>query len=157
MTSVANDSRARFAAAYEQLRPSLVRVAYLIVSDAQEASDLVQDVFEVALPRWAEIDDPATHLQRAVTARAYDVTRNRSRRAVAQARAGRERRPEVPDHEYLGDLIDRLPAKQRATVVLRFYVGLSHAEIAAALAMREGSVGPTLQRALRKLEKDVRR
>ncbi len=156
MTTVSHELEPTISATYERLRPTLVRVAYLLTSDAQEASDLVQDAFEAALPRWGQIDDHDAYLRRAVTNRAYNATRNRTRRTDKQHRAGRERLSEISDHEFLGDLIEQLPARQRAVVVLRFYLDLPQAEIAAALGMRAGSVGPTLQRALRSLDKELR-
>ncbi|MCL2781633.1 MAG: hypothetical protein FWD74_09155, partial [Actinomycetia bacterium] len=44
-----------------------------------------------------------------------------------------------------------LPRKQRAAVVLRYYLGLSDAEIAGYLGCREGSVRTYVSRALRAL------
>jgi RNA polymerase sigma factor (sigma-70 family) len=48
----------------------------------------------------------------------------------------------------------RLPRRQRAAVVLRFYVGLSDAEIAAHLGCREGTVRSQISRALAGLRLD---
>lgn len=155
MTALPSTDRPTFDQAYEELSPRLVRVAYLLTSDVQEATDLVQDAFEAALPRWDAIDDHPAYLRRAVTNRAYNATRNRSRRTDKANRAAAERRADVPDHEYLGDLIAALPPRQRAVVVLRFHLDLSYDEIAASLGLRPGSVGPTLQRALRALDQEL--
>jgi RNA polymerase sigma factor (sigma-70 family) len=160
MTTVPETDRSTaiaIAAAYDELRPALVRIAYLLTSDVQEASDLVQDAFEAALPRWAVIDDPMAYLRRAVTNRAYNATRNRTRRQEKAERAGHEQRADAPDHEYLGDLIAALPPRQRAVVVLRFHLDLSYDEIAGHLGVRPGSVGPTLRRALDALDQELNR
>ena len=106
--------------------------------------------------RWDVIDDHEAYLRRAVTNRAYNATRNRGRRAEKARRVGLERTGDVPEPEYLGDLIAALPARQRAVVVLRFHLDLSYDEIAASLGIRSGSVGPTLQRALRALDQELR-
>jgi RNA polymerase sigma factor (sigma-70 family) len=143
---------ARVAAAYERLRPGLTRVAYLLTFDAHEAHDVVQECFLAALPRWDSIDDHDAYLRRAVTNRAYTATRDRGRRQAKDRRHQAEWRGDVGEAEYLADAIAALPAKERAVVVLRYHLDCSTAEIADALDMRPGSVGPTLTRALRRLE-----
>lgn len=157
MTAVPHTDDRTIESAYQQLRPALVRVAYLLTSDVQEASDLVQDAFEAVLPRWDAIDDHAAYLRRAVTNRAYNATRNRSRRTDKAQRAAHQQRGDAPDHEYLGDLIAALPPRQRAVVVLRFHLDLSYDEIAEHLGLRPGSVGPTLRRALDALDQELNR
>jgi RNA polymerase sigma factor (sigma-70 family) len=61
----------------------------------------------------------------------------------------------VAEAEYLADAIAALPPKQRAVIVLRFYLDLTTAEIAQTLEIRPGSVGPTLTRALRSLQEAI--
>lgn len=155
MTAVPEIDEASVAATYERLRPVLVRVAYLLTSDVQEAVDLTQDAFEAAIGRWDAIDDHEAYLRRAVTNRAYNATRDRSRRADKVRRVHLERPSDAGGPEYLGDLIAALPPRQRAVVVLRFYLDLPYDEIARSLGLRPGSVGPTLQRALRALEQEL--
>jgi len=157
MTALPDTDDPTFDAVYGRLRPLLVQVAYLITGDAQEASDLVHDAFEAALPRWDQIDEPDAYLRRAVTNRSYNATRNRARRAEKVNRAGREQRDAEHEPEYLGDLIASLPPTQRAVVVLRFQLDLPYDEIARCLGLRPGSVGPTLNRALRALDRELMR
>ena len=54
------------------------------------------------------------------------------------------------------DALARLPLKHRTAVVLRYYVGLSEAEIAAHLGCPVGSVGPWLRRGLDRLAAELR-
>ena len=143
------------AATYERLRPGLTRVAYLLTFDAHDAHDVVQECFLAALPRWNAIDDHDAYLRRAVTNRAYTAIRDRSRRQEKDRRHHAERRSGAGEAEYLADAIAALPPKERAVVVLRYHLDCSTAEIAAALEMRPGSVGPTLTRALRRLEEAI--
>lgn len=143
------------AATYERLRPSLTRVAYLLTFDAQDAHDVVQECFLAVLPRWSAIEGHEAYLRRAVTNRAYKTTRDRGRRQAKDRRHQAERRADVAEAEYLADAIADLPPKQRAVVVLRFYLDLSTAEIAETLEMRSGSVGPTLTRALHRLQEAI--
>ena len=141
--------------AYERLRPSLTRVAYLLTFDAHDAHDVVAECFLAALTRWDTIDDPDAYMRRAVTNRAYKATRDRGRRQEKDRRHQSERRGDVSEAEYLADAIAALPPKERAVVVLRYHLDLSTAEIADATGMRTGSVGPTLTRALRRLEEAI--
>jgi len=51
--------------------------------------------------------------------------------------------------------VQRLPAKQRAVVVLRYWEDMSLAEIAAVLGRPLGSIKSTLHRALKSLKEEV--
>ena len=57
--------------------------------------------------------------------------------------------------ELLDDLLDRLPYNHRAAIVLHFWAGLSHREIADQLDCSPGSVGPWIQRGLKKMRKSL--
>lgn len=138
--------------AYARLRPRLVEVAYLLTFDWAGAQDIVHDAFAAAIPRWSGIDDPAAYLRRSVTHGAYKAARDRRRRSDKHRRAAAGEGDHVDRIDLIIDQIRELPAKERAVVVLRFYVDLPIAEIADQLDMRQGSVGPTLTRALRRLE-----
>lgn len=139
-------------AAYTRLRERLVEIAYLLTFDRAGAQDLVQDAFAAALPRWSSIDDPAAYLRRSVTHGAYRAARDGRRRADKHRRAAAEQGDHADRIDLILDQIRDLPAKERAVVVLRFYLDLPISEIADQLDMRQGSVGPTLTRALRRLE-----
>jgi RNA polymerase sigma factor (sigma-70 family) len=52
-------------------------------------------------------------------------------------------------------LLDRLPRRQRAAVVLRYYLGLSDAEVAAELGCRQSTVRSQISRALATLRIDI--
>jgi RNA polymerase sigma factor (sigma-70 family) len=52
-------------------------------------------------------------------------------------------------------LLDRLPRRQRAAVVLRYYAGLSHEEVAAELGCRASTVRSQISRALAALRIDI--
>ena len=58
------------------------------------------------------------------------------------------------EHE-LDDSLRRLPYDQRAVVVLRYWLGLSEAEIAESLGCRPGTVKSRHSRALRILRKEL--
>ena len=53
------------------------------------------------------------------------------------------------------DLIDRLPSRQRAVLVLRYFEGLSELEIAEVLSCRPGTVKSLAARALSRLREEL--
>ena len=59
--------------------------------------------------------------------------------------------------DELADAVASLPFRQRAVIVLRYYGGLSEAEIGAALGCRNGTVKSLAARALDRLEKVIER
>ncbi|MCU1354972.1 MAG: putative polymerase subfamily sigma factor [Acidimicrobiales bacterium] len=146
---------AGFEAFYAAQVGEAMRLAELLTSRA-EAHDLVHDAFVGLLQRWDDIGDPLAYLRRSLANRATNVYRHRaaSKERITALRAQRGSDAEAtPD--YLADMIAELPAKQRAVVVLRYYLQLREREIAELLDMRPGSVGPTLTRALRQLKKEI--
>ena len=61
------------------------------------------------------------------------------------------------EHQAVVDALATLPPRQREVLVLRYYGGLTTAEIAAELGCATGSVGPWIDRALTYLENDPAR
>ena len=57
----------------------------------------------------------------------------------------------------LADAVASLPSRQRAVIVLRYYGGLSEAEIGAALGCKNGTVKSLAARALARLERVIER
>lgn len=133
----------------------LVRLAVLLVDSTAAAEDLVQHVFAKLLDRFATIDDPPAWLRVAV----LNACRNERRRLGTARRhapmlAGSATARDGPVDELLASL-RRLPYRQRAVVVLRFYSDLSEAQIASTLGMRPGTVKSSLNRALARLRVEV--
>ncbi len=101
--------------------------------------------------RWDSLDSPGAYLNRAVLNGCHQI----DRRTTAQRRLIPrlvDRGPHPPG-EVLDDVLDQLPFNHRAAVVLRYYGGLSTGEIAEALNCAPGSVGPWINRALKKMRK----
>ncbi len=142
-------------------RLSLVRLAVLLVDDLGTAEDLVQDAFVGFVGRSRPLDDPdraLAYLRTAVVNNARSALR---RRRTARAYvAPRDVEPDDPDHriilaeehrEVLAAL-GRLAPRQREVLVLRYWSGLSEADIADALGISRGAVKSTASRALDALE-----
>ena len=55
---------------------------------------------------------------------------------------------EIDQRDFLDGLLRELPARQRAALVCRFYLGLTDDEIARELGVAEGSVRSAISRGL---------
>jgi RNA polymerase sigma-70 factor (ECF subfamily) len=136
----------------------MYRVAYGLLRHAEDAEDAVQDAF-LKLYRgeaWRAMQDEAAFLARTVWRTAYD--RMTARVAVAEEDdAGlrlRDARPaadavmEANEERALLDAwIDELPEDLRAPLLLSAVEELNSRQIAAALAIPEGTVRTRLMRA----------
>jgi RNA polymerase sigma-70 factor, ECF subfamily len=132
------------------------RAAYLVVHDAAAAEDVAQDGFLAAVDALDRFDRRrpfAPWLHRIVVNRALDWARRESlRRQVAQAESVFE--PLPPPEEVGGEMIaalKKLPAEQRAVVVLRHLLEYTPGEIASMLDLPRGTVNSRLRRGLDRL------
>ena len=148
-------SSASFASFYESELVRQVRAATLVLGSRQAAQDVVHDVFVEIFQRWdGRISDPAAYLQRAVVNRCRDSFR---RNTIARRHRSLLRPDDVPAIDApLYDALARLPFKHRSAVVLRYYLDLTEAEIAACLDCPTGSVGPWIRRGLDRLAVELR-
>jgi RNA polymerase sigma factor (sigma-70 family) len=144
------DVPAEFAAFYARELDGQVRRAFLLVGSNEVANDVVHDAFVAIYRRWRDIDDPGPYLNRAVLNGCRDVARRRGRDDRVLRRIATDTHDQAVS-EVLDDVLRSLPFNHRAAIVLRFYAGLSVAEIADALGARPGSVGPWIDRGLKKM------
>jgi RNA polymerase sigma-70 factor (sigma-E family) len=136
--------------------PRLVRTAYLLVRDRQLAEDLLQTALTKAWFAWGRIEgNPEPYVRRVMVTTAVSWWRRRWTGEVPS-----ERLPERPDAPAEGpdqdvwQALGRLPARQRAVVVLRFYEDLSEVDTADLLGCSVGTVKSQCARALAKLRVD---
>lgn len=136
---------------YRQHREPLLRLAYLVGGSRELAEDAVQAAFAGAHARWDRIDQPVPYLRRAVVNSVRDAQRRRFR-ARAQPP---ERIPVVlpPEVDETWQQLARLPATQRAVVVLHYYEDLPLAEVADLLGRKAATVRSDHRRALAALRK----
>jgi RNA polymerase sigma-70 factor (sigma-E family) len=147
-------------------RSELVRLGAFILGDRPAAEDVVQDVF-VRLhqrgDRLADLDDPLLYLRGAVVNGCRSVLR---RRLLIRRHAGKDQ-PYPPlsaeeamllseDRRQVLAALARLPARRREVLVLRYYAGLSEAEIAATLGISTGTVKSTAARGLAALARALK-
>jgi len=147
----------------------LVRLALLMVGDLASAEDVVQDVYASLHTRWGTVaaaESPLPYVRAAVLngcrtvlrrrgiARRAGVVHRASLRDEALASAESEAILSEDRREVLAALA-RLPRRRREVLVLRYYLGLSEAEIAAVLGISGGTVKSTAARALAALARDL--
>ena len=153
---------ALYAASY---RP-LVRLAVLLMGSTAEAEELVQDSFVALHGRWWRLRDPdkaSAYLRSTVVNRCRSALRHRG---VV------ERHPQAPPADVdsaesavltlsaradMLTALDRLPARQREVLVLRYYGDLSETEIAGALGISRGAVKSHASRGMAALRMTVRK
>jgi RNA polymerase sigma factor (sigma-70 family) len=143
---------AAFEDVYREQRLSLIRLAYLLTGSREQAEDIVQSAFAAGHDRWPEVANPPAYLRRAVVNLANDTHRRRFReRLLVQ----REETTDIPELDETWAEVKRLPASQRAVVVLRFYEDLPLAEIAVLLDRPPATVRSDLRRALDRLRRTL--
>ena len=143
-----------FASFYACEWAAAVRLAGLLTQDARFAEDLAQEAFARVLPKWERIENPHAYLRAAVV--------NACRSWQSRRRTERDKLPLLADanvnelgFDLLADAVAALPYRQRAVLVLRYYLDLKESEIAAALGCRPGTVKSLTSRALAALRKEV--
>ena len=138
--------------------PAMVRLAYGLTGDLGHAEDVAQAAFARAYASWSRVartGDPDAYVRRIV------INENNSRfrrRRVAErlvdavpepsGRRAADTADALGASEALLKALRRLGPRQRAVVVLRFWMDMSEAETAAALGCSLGTVKSQASRAL---------
>lgn len=143
------------AAAYEAHRLALFRLARLLTGSDPVAEDVVQEAFARLQASGRVPHDMRAYLRATVA----NLCRNRARRQVVERRHPQPAPLPVQDPELdeTWAAVQKLPYRQRAVVVLRFYEDLPEAQIAAILGCATGTVKSSLHRAFARLRKDLPR
>jgi RNA polymerase sigma-70 factor (sigma-E family) len=136
---------------------TLLRTAYLLTRDHGLAEDLLQTALTKAYLAWSRIDgDPEPYVRR-ILVNTYSSWWRRKWRGEHPT----DELPETPHHHdrlgESGDLweaLGRLPRRQRAVVVLRFFEDLTEAQTAEMLGVTVGTVKSQASKALAKLRID---
>ena len=144
----------RFDDFYEERWPYAFRLAALMTHDAEAGADIAQDVFANMSRRWTTIERPDAYLQRGLT-NACSNWRRSARTAARKLHLLVARGDDELLFDGLADAVARLPFRQRAVIVLRYYADLSETEIARALDCRPGTVKSLGSRALAELSTEV--
>jgi len=137
-------------------RPTLLRSAWALTGNAEDAEDLVQTALLKSLPRWSRITgEPAGYVHRVMVHE--HVSRWRRHRGREVLRADVPDRvvasPDLADQVAVRRALASLPPRQRAVVVLRYFEDLTESETARALGVTVGTVKSQHRKALDHLRK----
>lgn len=141
--------------------PRLLRVAYLLTRDWAVAEDLLQTALVKVWRAWRRVgDNPDPYVYR-VLVNTHTSWRKRRWRGEIPV----ESPPDTAEHDtainatdsrtFLQAALRRLPPRQRAVVVLRFYEDLSEPQVAEILGCSVGTVKSQTSKALAKLRIDT--
>ncbi|MDQ6657344.1 MAG: SigE family RNA polymerase sigma factor [Actinomycetota bacterium] len=145
---------------YRSHRMGMVRLAILLVDDISSAEDVVQEAFAGLYKQWSSLRDTRAaigYLRTAVVNGSRSMLRRRrTARAYTPPDPGTARSAESlaimsAEHRAVVEAMAELPPRQREVLVLRYYGGLSEAEIAEATGLSKGTVKSTASRGVAKL------
>jgi RNA polymerase sigma-70 factor (sigma-E family) len=159
------DASSQIATLYELHAPRAGRLAYLLTGDPYLAEDLAQEAFARLVGRIGGIRDEAAipaYLRQSVVNLARKHRRKRgSERAYLQREGPRlvaqaTPLPDLGARDELWEALGKLPYRQRAAIVLRFYEDLSEEQTAHVLGCAVGTVKSSLSRGLRQMRKEMK-
>jgi RNA polymerase sigma-70 factor (sigma-E family) len=144
--------------AFEAHYEGLVRMATLLTGRQEVAEDLVQEAFVRAASRLEDLprDKARPYLRAAVV----NLWRNRLRRLSVEQRHDERPAevglPPIEEQDALWQAILKLPRRQRACVVLRYYEDLTEQATAHVMDCSVGTIKSQTSRALARLRKEFR-
>ena len=145
-------------------RMGLTRLALLLVDDEATAQDVVQEAYLGLYQHYDQLHNPAAardYLRSAVLNVSRSVLRRRRTargyvpRHEAPARSAESLAIMRSEHRQVLAALTKIGERQREVLVLRYWSGLSEAEIAAATGLSAGAVKSTASRGLTALEKQL--
>ena len=139
---------------------ALLRTAYLLTGQYEDAQDLLQSALAKTYVAWSRLRAPEaaeSYVRKILTRDAAREWRRRARRrelvmSEPPDLPGCLPPSGAPDHE-LWEALGRLPCRQRAIMVLRYYEELTEAETAAVLQCSLGTVKSQTSKALASLRR----
>lgn len=159
MLAGAPSSEETLRAAFEENYLPLLRLCTLLTGRAEAAEDVVQESFVRVAARIASV--PPGFVGAYLRKTAINVWRNRLRRLAVERRfrpSGTDppsAQAQVEERDAMWSRVMRLPERQRACLVLRYYEALPEREVAEILGVSAGTVKSQTSRALDKLRKEL--
>lgn len=162
---VGADAEQAFAEYVRARGDGLLRLAWLVTRNWEDARDSAQDAFASLYPRWSglpEGDRLDAYVVRSVVNACLATIRRRRSQPVADpqslpmAPVTEDPAPAVVIAAHAWRLCGQLPPVQRTAVVLRFYRDYSFAEIGEVLGCPESTARSHVHRALAALRRRVR-
>lgn len=147
---------ARLASLYAAYATEATRLAYLVTGDRSIAEDICHDAFIRTAGRLTYLRDQSAfraYFRRAVV----NLAKNHFRRKDLERRFASRLRQDAHedrsgDDVDLMDAVHRLPFRQRAAFLLRYFSGLTEQEAADALRCSTAAINSLVARARRNLQ-----
>lgn len=157
------------AVTYEEFADSrltaLLRYAVMLTGDPHTAQDLVQETMVRVQLNWRRVDRadaPDAYVRRMLTNQYVDWRRGSWLSRVLLRPEPDTARPSQADHagesaerDLIWGWLAKLPRRQRAVLVLRYYEDLPDGEIAEILGCAVGTVRSSISRALAALRAEL--
>ncbi|WP_406004211.1 SigE family RNA polymerase sigma factor [Streptomyces sp. NBC_00987] len=144
--------------------PVLLRAARSLTANPSDAEDLLQTALTKTYVAWERIEDHRAldgYVRRALLNTRTSQWRKRKVDEFACDELPEQEAAPAPDpaeqqtlHDAMWRAVLKLPDRQRAMVVLRYYEDLSEAQTAEVLGVSVGTVKSAVSRALGKLRED---
>ena len=139
--------------------PRLVGLLSLYCGRGDVAHELSQEALARACRDWSKVqrhDEPAAWLTRVALnlANSYFRRRATESRALAKIDERTVEEPSLTDAIILRQALQKLPARQRAVLVLRFFEDLSVHQTASLLQIPEGTVKTLTYKGVRALRQE---
>jgi RNA polymerase sigma-70 factor (sigma-E family) len=160
----AEEAAVAVGALYQATSVGLIRLAYVILGDRQAAEDVVHDAFCNLFRRW----DRLSHLEGAeyyVRVSVLNACRSVLRRRLVRSQRVLYELPAPSveaavlgseERDELIRAVDRLPRRQRETLILSYYLDLPDDEIATLMGVGMSSVRSARHRALETLARNLK-
>lgn len=126
-----------------------------LTSDRDLGQELATEAFTRLLARWQTVEEPRAWLYMTATNLVRDHWRRGARERRALRRIAAEPAVQTSPDLSIRDLVERLPNRLRAVVLLHYYADLPVREVAAILGKAEGSVKASLSDARARLLADM--
>ena len=162
MPSKSERRDAEFTAYLQARQPSLLRTAYLLTGDRHQAEDVLQTSLAKLYLAWDKVNDRDSldgYVRRIRVNENNSLWRKpwKKREHATEVLPDAATRDEYDDGRSaaLWDVVQSLPPKARAVVVLRYYEQLTEAETADVLGISVGTVKSQCSRAIAALRDRV--
>ena len=147
---------AEFTAYLAARQPALLRTAYLLTGDRHQAEDVLQTALAKLYLSWDKVRDRAAvdgYARRILVNETTSLWRRPWKRREHATDVVPEGRPHHDEYDEgtsdaLWQVVQTLPRRARAVVVLRYYEQLTEAETAEVLGITVGTVKSQTSRAL---------
>lgn len=166
LRAAADGDRAAFRAIYDATSAKLFAVAVRILKRRDLAEDVLQDVYlkvwDAAANYRSELGSPVSWMVAITRNRAIDVLRKRTEVGTEDQKDGGERADDAPDPfqltarsrelKALLGCMEKLGPDQKQCLLMAYYYGYTHEEIAERMSKPVGTVKSWIRRGLTRVQ-----